>query len=45
LPLETIYGLMSFIENPKELAERFREERPETGTIDQALENAESDLG
>ena len=44
LPLETVYSLMSFIENPKELAEKFLVERPEMASIDQALTDAESSL-
>ena len=45
LPLETIYGLMSFINNPAELAEKFKKERPEMETILGNLEDAESQLG
>ena len=44
LPLETAYGLMSFIDNPKELADKFREERPEMADIMSRLDNAESEL-
>jgi SPP1 family phage portal protein len=44
LPLEKIYSLMSFIENPAELAEQFKEERPEMNDILSNLENAESQL-
>jgi len=45
LPLETIYALMSFIDNPAELAKKFKEERPEMQSIISGLENAESELG
>ncbi len=46
LPLDTIYGLMSFIDNPIELAEKFREERPEMQSVLQGLDDAaESEVG
>jgi SPP1 family phage portal protein len=44
LPLETIYSLMSFIDHPKELAEKFKDERPEMQGIIQGLEDADSQL-
>ena len=40
LPLESAYGMMSFIENPSELSERFKEERPEMVGILAALDDA-----
>ena len=45
LPLETAYGLMSFIDKPDEMAEKFREERPELQNILDQLDNAESEVG
>jgi len=45
LPLEEAYGLMTFIDNPQEIAEKFRDERPDFGGVMRAMENAESELG
>ena len=44
LPLETAYGLMSFIDNPAELAKKFKEERPEMDSILTGLDDAENGL-
>jgi len=44
LPLDTAYGLMSFIDNPVELAEKFKEERPEMQEILKGLDDAENEL-
>ena len=43
MPLEDAYGMMSFIESPAELAERFREEKPEMAGIMTALDDETSD--
>jgi len=45
LPTEEAYGLMSFIEDPEEMAEKYREERPEMSGFMRAMENAESGMG
>lgn len=39
LPLEKLYSLMSFIDNPKELADQFRDEKSEMQNILKALDN------
>ena len=43
LPLEIAYGLMTFIEDPVELAEKFKTERPEMAPILESI-GAESEL-
>ena len=40
LPLEKLYSLMTFIDDPAELAKRFKEERPEMVGILAALDDA-----
>lgn len=41
LPLENAYALMTFIDNPAELAEKYRKERPEMVGLLAALDDAE----
>lgn len=43
LPLETAYGLMTFIDDPVELAAKFKEERPEMAGILAALDDGDGD--
>ena len=44
LPTETAYGLMSFIEDPVELAKKYKEDRPEMDSILKGLDDAENEL-
>jgi len=44
LPIETAYGLMSFIDNPAELAEKYKEDKPEMGAILTGLDDAQNGL-
>jgi SPP1 family phage portal protein len=43
LPLEKLYSLMDFIDNPKELAAQFKKERPEMQGILAGLDDAAED--
>jgi len=43
MPLEDAYAMMSFIENPAELAEKFRDEKPEMAGIMTALDETPDD--
>ena len=45
LPLETLYGLMSFIENPQEEAEKFRADTPEMALINETFDAEEGAEG
>jgi SPP1 family phage portal protein len=41
LPLEKLYSLVSFIDNPAELAEQLRKEKPEARAIEDTLDDTD----